>query len=835
LTSSPRSFAPPGKTKRTPIKSRENIKQNNIKKEDAVASTQQSEASTAQHAELAKSFAGTNANTDATYHTHYHTPTSHNAGNFSSSFKTLSTVEAKIQDELNKENPNVKLLELFMANATIMREQLARVQPSNSDPRSSSAPPPTDHAATEKQTLLDEIKTLQQGGKSVPVPTLTVKQGTIDWAGTKKSRTTWPFKNTPTFQVEGFRTYMLTIKQVLPDTFEESHQMGLDYLFQLVDIGVDNYSHVGAVQALHDQGIIEKLLSLPILDPCFSWTMKIFAALHHLVAFMLIQCEKESYGPPRRSLNLLLETHIKARKKACRVYRKEAKQTRKDLDDLRLTNYMTAEEAQLTLSESMLDLVSAKTASEGQSTITPFVQRVVSINMAWQFVIPGTFARSGELEQLTEEEVKTSRAAGKKLVTIEKHKTRKTRGKLGRHLTDAMWEASDVNESMPPLEGSTFTDDKRPFIRPNQPHKRTSCLYGLLKNDDGVYCPTKTFPRTNLNRKRISTVVRSDAGQDMCKAWIADFNAHLVETAEDNYVLSRVEEQALKGKTMSKAFYGEFVPWPTAAMIPSETAEEAYNRLYEKYGRHDDAVEESSSDHCSDSDADDADDTVGAAVDPIISLPAIATPSKRRVRGPRHTVTKTKAKKDLTPQVPTGPIDKWVRKVPFAGALNHDPEPDASDEDRRVIVREEQPKEEEKAAARVEKAVAEAEQGSDDGDTQPIAELIPQPIGRRSLARQLTDSSDRPSPRRTPVMVDDPERMLMGLLDHAIDAEEAGVPTERTKHKKEKRDKKEKKVKKHHKKEKRDKKKDTKKDKHDDKHTGDTATDMAGIITPTCG
>ena len=46
-----------------------------------------------------------------------------------------------------------------------------------------------------------------------------------------------------------------------------------------------------------------------------------------------------------------------------------------------------------------------------------------------------------------------------------------------------------------------------------------------------------------------------------------------------------VEEQAQKTKAMIRAFYGEPVGWPTPEQLPAESAEEAGERLREKFGR----------------------------------------------------------------------------------------------------------------------------------------------------------------------------------------------------------------------------------------------------------
>ena len=79
----------------------------------------------------------------------------------------------------------------------------------------------------------------------------------------------------------------------------------MSYLFKLLVIDTANYSDIGAIQALHEQGILRELVNLHIMDPCFSWVRKMMGALKHCVAMMLIQCEHRNLGPPRKALTLL--------------------------------------------------------------------------------------------------------------------------------------------------------------------------------------------------------------------------------------------------------------------------------------------------------------------------------------------------------------------------------------------------------------------------------------------------------------------------------------------------------------------------------------------------
>ena len=69
-----------------------------------------------------------------------------------------------------------------------------------------------------------------------------------------------------------------------------------------------------------------------------------------------------------------------------------------------------------------------------------------------------------------------------------------------------------------------------------------------------------------------------------------------------------MEQQAIKGKTMVKAFFGELVPWPREDEFLDEDVEEATRRIHEKYGRHDQEAVADDEDE-SDDEEEDGDDS----------------------------------------------------------------------------------------------------------------------------------------------------------------------------------------------------------------------------------
>ena len=62
--------------------------------------------------------------------------------------------------------------------------------------------------------------------------------------------------------------------------------------------------------------------------------------------------------------------------------------------------------------------------------------------------------------------------------------------------------------SLPPLEGSQWSDENKPFLVPALPHMQTANLYTLLKTGGLRYCSHRTFPRANLSRKILTSAAR---------------------------------------------------------------------------------------------------------------------------------------------------------------------------------------------------------------------------------------------------------------------------------------------------------------------------------------
>ncbi|CAK0910251.1 unnamed protein product [Prorocentrum cordatum] len=448
------------------------------------------------------------------------------------SYKLLSSLEKRASEMLESGNiPDD--FPMIMKHAQDLRSQLA-LEEKRAPADSAAAPQQPPQSAQQQDVLLQEIRKRAE-----------TRHVTID----------------------GFREYMLA-ENVSDDSFTEGHAMGMDYLFFLLDIDATNYSPIGVAQALHYQKILEQLTRLHIMNPIFSWTRKMMNALKHAVSFMLHECDRDEWGPTSRALNLLKSTAVETALKACAARRKEATQARKELDEAHLENYMSLDEARATLTESAIDLRAVRRIREGKESMTFFFwQRVASVAMAWQMVIPGTFGGSGELNGSCENKVLESKAVGYDYVIVNR---------------DGLLLAA----LLPPLDGSNCDPETKRFIRPALAHMKGAGMYQLLGTDGGIYCPRRTFPRTSLQRKWVTSAVRKDENQEKCQRVVADFLAHGMGAAEGNYALAGPKVQAFNGKCITKALFGDPVEWPSDdQLLNDETVDEAIDRLQNKCGR----------------------------------------------------------------------------------------------------------------------------------------------------------------------------------------------------------------------------------------------------------
>ena len=492
----------------------------------------------------------------------------------------LAALESQATEALGRQD--YKLLDYLFEKAERLRNQLNE----RASARQAATYAPS--TSRENSKVLDALERLERGGQEVPIPDVKPNEEALNWDGVYKLGSKWPFKaTTRKFEIDGLMPYLKDSRRNKKATLVV-HQRGLNYAFRLMDVGSENYSDIGVFQAIHDNKIIQALREKPILDLEPTWTRVIATSLSVTADYLLDQCERTPISRHvKHALTLFKKDVIEPWVQDITFKRKEQQLARQMLDQERLKHYMPIEVAKETIKQVMVDLWLVGLIHKDSENISHFMQTVANICMVWIVVVTGTFGRSGELANLTDEEVNEALATARKWLKIVKHKTFKTQGPLGRHLVDGAWTGVKTYKKLPAVLKAKVRDPE-PFLKPACPSHDTVDVYRLLKRGGAVLCPGYTFPRTQLNRKWMSRAVRKDENQAKCAKWVAEWNAHLDETGRDIYDTDRTdpEQQAIKGKHMVDAFFGEEVTWPTAEELPACSKEEASKILWKKYGKH---------------------------------------------------------------------------------------------------------------------------------------------------------------------------------------------------------------------------------------------------------
>lgn len=133
----------------------------------------------------------------------------------------------------------------------------------------------------------DQISRLSQAvaeinvGVAVTVPTVQLageaKAWKMDAASKKKDRVQWPLKKEKDVAID-FTEFEAWLAIRVEKKAFKSYMQGLRYFYTMVDVTFtdgSDFDHVGALQAVHQQGVFQNLLELPIFNPERSWTRKV--------------------------------------------------------------------------------------------------------------------------------------------------------------------------------------------------------------------------------------------------------------------------------------------------------------------------------------------------------------------------------------------------------------------------------------------------------------------------------------------------------------------------------------------------------------------------------
>ena len=242
---------------------------------------------------------------------------------------------------------------------------------------------------------------------------------------------------------------------------------------------------------------------------------------------------------------------------------------RGELDEARVANLPPAEINKAGVKAAMIDLQILWEQVKERGGAAPIrAQRAANVIMMGLTYCNSFAGRPGEWETLRRDDVEQFISAGKTALIMEKHKSTRRHGKLGRHVPPgnvvAMRKCLDIHPPNSVLFFNTAAAGGRGAkVRADD----------LLRKYGKTYTPNHEHPGPTLSRKFFSTEADDNNDLAKAKAMVAECNAHLGSTAESWYVVPKAERVAARSAATFRIYKGEPAPWPSSEEVESKRKE----------------------------------------------------------------------------------------------------------------------------------------------------------------------------------------------------------------------------------------------------------------------
>lgn len=178
---------------------------------------------------------------------------------------------------------------------------------------------------------------------------------------------------------------------------------------------------------------MSEVLQLPILDPKFSWTWKIWTALKHLTDHLLIEADQDGHRNAARYTSLFQRQMVAPRSTLIIKHRKHAKEMKKDYHKKLRHRCSTPEEIKAAIKQAFID-IAALSAAHAAGGIGGALKWAATIRMVGALFLGAPIGRPGEMSRLTIDEARAFLATGNSALERPEHKTAMTQGPSGKYI-----------------------------------------------------------------------------------------------------------------------------------------------------------------------------------------------------------------------------------------------------------------------------------------------------------------------------------------------------------------------------------------------------------------
>ena len=373
-------------------------------------------------------------------------------------------------------------------------------------------------------------------------------------------RIKWPLVSRFDDAFDDFHSYLITTQGLQPST-ADSHIQKLRYFYGILEFKVAGFDHVDFMAGIYRSGLLNEMLRLPILSPQLATTKNIAAALSHFCDHLVLLSRRRDLRETTKCLVRMKSEILGPLKKQIHKEKRAAAIRKNDRDADLLENFPPPDVMQAAVNESMLDLHFLTMNNVKKGEVDWQCKHAANTIMAGIIYLNSYAGRPGEWSTMTRRKVEDFVASGSELLVIDKHKTVRTAGALGRWIPPGTAAAMRHVLRIHPA-------DSKLFLVPAKAKKEVVGIAALLKRWGSVYIPEYQWPMPTLVRKWFHTAVADDvSGKDKLFASLCDFDGHSINTGKKNYVVSKPKQQASSSKAVYLSFVGQPMPWPTTEFL----------------------------------------------------------------------------------------------------------------------------------------------------------------------------------------------------------------------------------------------------------------------------
>jgi hypothetical protein len=370
-------------------------------------------------------------------------------------------------------------------------------------------------------------------------------------------RLKWPLSGRSTESFEDFRGYLLATKGLKAASADQYVQK-VQYFVGMLDFAAPGFSKIDFASSLYTTGLFGEMLKLQILQPHLHTTRHVCSALWHFCDFALLLCGQQNLQEPARCITLLKAEFLGPLKKRAQAARSAAAFRKGDRDADAIGKLPPHHVFKTAIKEAMLDLHTLWQLKQKEGTLGWQAKYAVNVIMAGITFANSYAGRPGEWATMTRKEIEEFLAGAGEVLVMERHKTVKTHGPLGRWVPPGNVAAMKKVMAIHQPEAKLFLD-------PIKDSTKAVSMAKILEKWGSVYTPEFQAPLPTLMRKWFhTTAAAAGTGGAAQFAALCRLDGHSVGVGQKTYVVKKVQEQARDAKAMFIAFAGEPVPWPKA-------------------------------------------------------------------------------------------------------------------------------------------------------------------------------------------------------------------------------------------------------------------------------